>query len=210
MTKRKIIESIHRILKGGDVRSSTELTHKDIEFALNRAISTLLKMETINVTMPFGSYIPTHHMLATYEGVEVSDISNGRSKATLPATPISLPLGVGVFRITSSSCPDPFIPLEPGMLSVAQKVAHNRLKAMLGEELVAYEVSGKQVTFNRSKEEIGDTVTMQLLVMDIEAIDEDAELPLPPDLENAAVNMVLQQFGQWRPGDDSADNNDKP
>jgi hypothetical protein len=206
MTKRKIIESIQRILKGGDIRSSTELTHKDVEMALNRAISTLLKMETINVTMPFGSYIPTHHMIATYEGIEVTDIPNGRSKATLPATPMSLPMNVGIFRITSDCCPEPFIPLEAGMLSVAQGV--NRISAMLGQDLVAYEAAGKQVTFNRKKDEIG-TVTMQLLVMDIESIDEDAELPLPPDLENAAVNLVLQQFGQWRPGDDSADNNDK-
>lgn len=208
MTKRKIIESILRTLKGGDVRSSSQITAKDVEYALNRAISSLLKMEVMNVSMPFGSYIPTHHMLATYEGITVTDISDCRSKATLPATPIALPMNVGIFRVHSTNCPDPFVPLEPGMLSVAQGVAHSRLKAMLGEEIVAYEPAGRQLTFNRTADELG-TLTIQLLVTDIESIDEDAELPLPPDLENAAVTIVLQQFAQWRPHDNTNDNNDQ-
>lgn len=208
MTKRKLIERILRILKGGDVRNSTELNEADVEYALNAAIAEALKLETINVNLPFGSNIPIHQMIATYESIAVTDIDDCRSKATLPATPMTLPMQLGVWRVYSSTCPDPFIPLEPGMLQVAKKVKHNKIAAMLGQELVAYEVAGKELTFNRTTDDIGTTVTMQLLVSDVAALDEDDQLPLPPDLENRVVNRVLEQFGAWRPHDDSNDNND--
>lgn len=208
-SKRYLTESIRRIMAGGDPRSSFQVKDADIHASMGRAINALLKMEAVNFTYPFGTSIPTHHLIATFEGVEVvDDPTCKRSYAILPATPITLPMQLGVWRISNCDC-DFFVPLEPGMLNVASRVSHTPIAAMLGSEITAYEVAGSKVTFNRTKEQLGETVDIQLLTSDINDLDEYSQLPLPPDLELRVVEMVVREL-QQRPHDDSNDANDKP
>jgi len=195
-------------MAGGNVRSSFQVHEMDIRAALNRAVATLLKMDAVNVNFQYGSSIPTHHMVATYDAVPVMGGDCDRSYAILPATPMAMPMQMGIWKVGNCDC-DSFIPLEPGMLNVAGKIKHTALSAMLGEELIAYEPAGNKVTFNRSKEAIGETVSMQLLVMDIASMDEYSQLPIPQDMEDAAFKMVRQSL-QLVPHDDSNDSNDKP
>lgn len=205
MTTKGFIESIKRAMAGGNVRSSFQLQDADIKAALGRAVAQLLKMEAVNVNYQFGSSIPSHHLVATYDNVPVVDADCDRSYATLPATPMAMPMQLGVWRVWNCDC-DSFVPLEPGMLNIASGIKHTQLSAMLGDELIAYEVSGRKVTFNRPKSAIGDTVSMQLLTMDILGMDEYSELPIPQDLEEAVFRMVRQSL-QLVPRDDSNDGN---
>lgn len=207
-SKKYLTESILRILKGGNIRSSSNILEADIHASMGRHINALLKMEAVNFTYPFGTSIPTHHMIATYEDVAVNEISDERSYCTLPATPVALPMQIGIWRI--SNCDhDFFIPLEPGMLNVASKVNHTALSAILGDELIAYEPAGSKVTFNKPKALVGDTVTVQLLTTDIASLDDYALLPIPTDMESTIVNLVVNDF-KPRPHDDSNDANDTP
>lgn len=208
MTTKGFIEAIRRAMAGGNVRSSFQLHDADIKAAIARAAAQLLKLEAVNVNYQFGSSIPSHHLVATYENVPVFDSGCDRSYAMLPATPMAMPMQLGVWRIWNCDC-DSFVPLEPGMMNVAFGVKHTSLSAMLGSELTAYEVAGKKVTFNKPKEAIGDTVSMQLLTMDILGMDEYSELPIPQDMEEAVFRMVRQSL-QLAPHDDSNDSNDKP
>ena len=205
MTIKAFIESIQRTMAGGNVRSSFQVHEMDIRAALNRAVAALLKMDAVNVNFQYGSSIPTHHMVATYDAVPVVDSDCDRSYAILPATPMAMPMQMGIWNVGNCDC-DSFIPLEPGMLNVAGKIKHTAMSAMLGEELIAYEPSGSKVTFNRSREAIGETVSMQLLVMDIASMDEYSQLPIPQDMEDAAFKMVRQSL-QLVPRDDSNDGN---
>jgi len=207
-SKKYLTESILRILKGGNIRSSSNILEQDIHASIGRHINALLKMEAVNLTYPFGTSIPTHHMIATYEDVPVVNGDCDRSSAILPATPVALPMQIGVWRISNCDC-DFFIPLEPGMLNVASGVNHTAMSAMLGSELIAYEVSGNKVTFNRNSDALGGTVKIQLLTTDIASLDDYALLPIPPDMEAMIVNLVVRDF-QPRPHDDSNNSQDQP
>lgn len=203
-TKRQLIESVFRIVKGGDIRNSSEMHWKDVEYALNRAIAQLLKLDMVNVNTPFGNNLPAHNTIATYENVEVTDMSSTHSMATLPATPIAMPMGMGVFSITPCNCDDAIIPLEPGMMSLIKGIKH---QCLIGDQ-PAYELSGNKIKFNKTAEELGGCVNIQMLVADVAGLDEDAPIPLPEDMEYQAVQLALQQLN-WRPHDDSNDSNDK-
>lgn len=195
-------------MAGGNVRSSFQVHEADIRAALNRAVAQLLKMDAVNVNFQYGTSIPTHHMVATYDAVPVVDADCDRSYAILPATPMAMPMQMGIWRIWNCDC-DSFVPLEPGMLNIASNTTHTAMSAMLGDEIIAYEPAGTKVTFNRPKERIGDTVSMQLLVMDLNSMDEYSQLPIPQDMEEAVFRMVRQSL-QIAPHDDSNDGNDKP
>jgi len=208
MTVKGFVEALQRSMAGGNVRSSFQVHEADIRAALNRAVAQLLKMDAVNVNFQYGSGIPTHHMMATYDAVPVVDADCDRSYAILPATPMAMPMQMGIWRIWNCDC-DSFVPVEPGMLNIAGKVTHTAMSAMLGDEIIAYEPAGTKVTFNRSKEHIGDTVSMQLLVMDLNSMDEYSQLPIPQDMEEAVFRMVRQSL-QIAPHDDSNDGNDKP
>lgn len=208
MTIKAFIESIQMTMTGGNVRSSFQVHAANIRAALNRAVAQLLNAHAVSVNFQYGSSIPTHHMVATYDSVPVVDSDCDRSYAILPATPMAMPMQMGVWKVGNCDC-DSFVPLEPGMLNVAGKIKHTALSAMLGDELIAYEPSGNKVVFNRPKEAIGETVSMQLLVMDINSMDEYSQLPIPQDMEEAAFRMVRQSL-QIVPHDDSNDGNDKP
>lgn len=205
MTVKGFVEALQRSMAGGNVRSSFQVHEADIRAALNRAVAQVLKMDAVNVNFQYGSGIPTHHMMATYDSVPVVDADCGRSYAVLPATPMAMPMQMGIWRIWNCDC-DSFVPVEPGMLNIAGKVTHTAMSAMLGDEIIAYEPAGTKVTFNRSKEQIGDTVSMQLLVMDLNSMDEYSQLPIPQDMEEAVSRMVRQSL-QIVPRDDSNDGN---
>lgn len=209
MTIKGAVESCMRILKGGNLRSSSNLHENDVKASLSRAVNAVLKMESVMPANPFMSTaVPTHHLAATYENIPVTDIDCDRSTATLPVTPISLPLSMGVWSVYDC-LKRPIIPLEMGMLNMAEGVTHTGLSAMLGEKLLAYELQGNKLTFNKPKAIIGDTVTMVLLVVDMLTADEYSQLPVPPDMEAKVFEMVKIDL-QPRPHDDSADGNDKP
>jgi hypothetical protein len=203
-TKRQLVESVYRIVKGGDIRNSSEMHRKDVEYALNRAIAQLLKVDMINVNMPFGGNLPSHNIIATYENIDVTDIDDKSSYALLPATPIAMPMGIGIYTITPCNCHEAMIPLEPGMMAMIKGIKH---QCLIGDQ-AAYEAAGNRVKFNKTKEELGGCVTVQMLVSDVSELDEDAPMPLPEDLAYQAVQLALQQLN-WRPHDDSNDSNDK-
>lgn len=208
MTIKGFVEAIQRAMAGGNVRSSFQVHEAEIRAALNRAVAQLLKMDAVNVNFQYGSSIPAHHMVATYDSVPVIDSGCDRSYAMLPATPMAMPMQMGIWSVGNCDC-DSFVPLEPGMMNIAGKVGHTAMSAMLGEELIAYEPSGNKLTFNRPKERIGEAVSMKLLVMDLNSMDEYSQLPIPQDMEEAVFRMVRQSL-QLAPHDDSNDGNDKP
>lgn len=209
MTKKSIVEQIKRIMAGGNPRSSFQVHERDIEAALGRAISTLLKLETVNINFAFGSSIPPFQAVATYTGIELTNIDCDRSTCTLPAVPMTLPDQMGIYWVNKTGCCDFIVPVQPGMLGMAQGVTHTALSAMLGSEIEAYEPNGMTLTFNRTKEQLGGSVDIKLIIMDVLSLDEYSQLPIPQDLESAAVNMVLKEL-QQRPKDNTNDSNDQP
>lgn len=208
MTKRAMIEAIMRIIKGGDPRSSTQLKEADVSAAIGRALNQLLKTEAITMTDPFGTSVLSHHLMAAYTSVPVVDTACNRSKAVLPAMPISLPMNRGIWQVTKAGCYEFIVPLEPGMMAMATNVSHTALSAVLNSDMIAYEPTGNEIHFNRPASEVGP-VDIKLLLVDIAQLDEYAQLPIPADMEAPVVDAVLKEL-QFRPHDTAADGNDSP
>ena len=64
------------------------------------------------------------------------------------------------------------------------------------------------VTFGKAKADVGDTVTIQLLISDISGLDEYQQLPIPGDMEAKVVEMVKRELS-LAPHDNSNDGNDQ-
>lgn len=207
MIVKSFVESAMRILKGGNVRSSSNLHENDVKASLARAIAFLVKKEV--VTQMDGSSVPDYLMIGTYENIPVEAIDDGYSYALLPVPTVALGRSKGIMKVAKTGCYDFIVPLEPGMMSVAKKVNHTALAAILDSEIVAYEPRRDRVVFNRNKDEMGDSVYMHLVVTDVLQLDDYSQLPIPQDMEGQAMQMVLAEL-QGRPHDDTNDANDRP
>lgn len=207
MTTKAFVESALRVLKGGNVRSSTGLREEDVKASLGRAIAFLVKKSV--VTEMDGTSVPDYLMIGTYENIAVQAIDDNHSYALLPVPTVALGRSRGIAKVAKTGCYDFIVPLEPGMMSVAQKVNHTALSAILESEIVAYEPHRDRVVFNRSKAEMGDTVYMHLVVTDVLQLDDYSQLPIPQDMEAEAMRMVLAEL-QQRPHDDVNDSQDRP
>jgi hypothetical protein len=207
MVLKSFVESAMRILKGGNVRSSSNLHENDVKASLARAIAFLVKKES--VTQMDGTTVPDYLMVGTYEDIPVVAIDDDHSYALIPVPTVNLGRSKGIMKVAKTGCYDFIVPLEPGMMSVAQKVNHTALAAILDSEIIAYEPHRDRVTFNRSKEQMGDTVYMHLVVTDVLQLDDYSQLPIPQDMEGQAMQMVLAEL-QGRPHDNQNDGVDAP
>ena len=204
--KRRISEAVLRQLNGGNPKGSSKFKEPEVKITICQVIAELLKLETVNLNLPFGS-APPHAMVATYDDVAVTAIDDKYCKITLPAQPISLPMQMGVWLVyRDMDCP--FIPVQPGQMHLAVGSKHTNVSAMIGDKLIPYEPQGKILKVRRSKDDIGDTVTVQLLVIDPDTITDSDMLPLPQDLENQVIIKTLERYGVTLPKDNTPDNLD--
>src|SRR4030042_171686 len=97
-TKYKIAESIVRIFNGGEIPVATKMKINEAKYAVEQCLNKMLKMEYLNTNIPMGELIPNGASVATYTGITVSQYGT-RSKSTLPAMPLKLPRGIGVYEI---------------------------------------------------------------------------------------------------------------
>jgi len=132
----------------------------------------------------------------------------GTSKATLPAQPIHLPRGMGVWRVGDPADPfSSYIPVQSGRMPIAQGVGHTNLDGMLGG-LTAYTwQTQKEVVFNKPASAMPSNVELELLVVDPAQLGETDMLPIPADMEDEVINMVLQKLQPQRKADETTDQN---
>ncbi len=197
-TKYKLAEQIGGILRGSDLSAGSSLELPEIMELVGQVINGLLKTEQYNVMNEMaatGSIVPTGLVIATYDNVAVSAYKTDYSIATLPATPVRLPKGMGVFHIGGVNSPfDSYIPVEPGMLQMVS--GEPLISDVLGQ--VAYEVHGNSVVFNKNLTTQSPAVTavfMRLVVMDISAYSDFDPLPIPADMEEKVITGVLKILG---------------
>lgn len=129
--------------------------------------------------------------------------------ATLPAQPISLPRGMGIWRVYRPGQPNsPFIPLSSQVMSIATNITHTNLSGVLGA-LTAYEyIDNTSIRFNQPASVVGTTVSMQLLVVDYTA-NPDSILPVPADMEEEIIRAAIDVLRVQPPLDNNNDENDR-
>jgi hypothetical protein len=99
LTKKIISDQVLFRLYGGFPDLSAPVQEEDVWKATEQKVNSLFKLRHLDTTLPSGETIPENTMIATYEGIAVTGLDNGTSKALLPAIPISLPKNMGVYLI---------------------------------------------------------------------------------------------------------------
>lgn len=194
LTKGRLREEIKKILDSGEIQTASSVSDGEINYSIGQVINKLLKTDYFQVNMAMGESIPNGAVVATYEDNVVTKSTNGKSQTTLPAKPMKLPRGMGVFSIFFPEKPDQeFIPLQMGQGSLIK--SQPMINDLLGQ--VGFEIFGEKVSFTKDitdgQNEV--VVTIRLVVMDITLYDDYDLLPVPPELEWDIKLEVLKLYG---------------
>lgn len=205
-TKYKIAEQIGRLAKGSDIPAASSLKRQEINELVGQVINQLLKVESYKIlNEQTGDIVPHGLVIATYDPVAVTAYKTNYSKATLPATPVRLPKGMGVYHIGGVN--DPFnshIPVPPGLFQMVSE--EPLISDLLGQ--YAYEVHGNEVIWTKNLTTETPAITevmMRLVVMDISEYDDFAPLPIPADMEIDVIGGVLKILGVKQQPDNKVD-----
>lgn len=190
-TKYKIAEQVVRILNGGEIASASKVKINEAKIAVEQCINKMLKMEYLSTNVPLGEVIPNGASIATYEDIEVVQYGT-RSKSTLPAMPIKLPRGLGVYQIFDPANMDcPFIPLEMGQKGLLS--TQPLISGLLGQ--VGYEWYGNQIIYTSDlTQPTAIEVTVRLVVLDASQYSDWDVLPVPAEMEFEVVQEVVRMF----------------
>jgi len=202
-TKKKISEQIQRLLSGNPIVAA-RVHINDIKLLVEQFSNQLLKADHFSVNMPEGDTVPNNCMVFSYE-IPVTTYKTTKSKAVLPAIPISLPRNMGVLHISKVDAIDEaFIPIPTSMFGIIKP------QALLGDlsGLIGYEVVGRDVIFTKNLPALGvSSVYIRLVGLDLAQLGDYDLLPLSADMEAQLVTQVYNILAQVPPAD-KQNNND--
>lgn len=190
-TKYTLAEQVVRVFNGGEIPVATKLKINEAKLGVEQVLNKMLKLEYLNTNIPMGELIPNGAAIATYEGIAVAQYGT-RSKSTLPAMPLKLPRGIGVYQIFDPANLDcPFIPLEMGQQCLLS--SQPLINDLLGQ--VGYEWYGMDIIYTTDLTQPDPIeVTMRLVVMDISQYTDWDILPVPAEMEWDVINEVVKLY----------------
>lgn len=190
-TKYRLAEQVVRLLNGGNIPVATKVKIDEAKLAIEQCLNKMLKMEYLNTNVPFGELIPNGASVATYENIPVVQYGT-RSKSKLPAMPLKLPRGIGVYEIFDPANMDcPFIPLEMGQKGLLS--TQPMISGLLGQ--VGYEWYGMDIIYTTDLTQPDPIeVTMRLVVLDISQYTDHDILPIPADMEWDCIQEAYKLF----------------
>jgi hypothetical protein len=98
-SKYLMAEQVIDLLKGGGASAATSIEMPVIIKMIEQLCNAALKVEWFTAVSPTGETIPDGLVLATYENLSVVKYKQKFSRVQLPAIPISLPRGMGVYFV---------------------------------------------------------------------------------------------------------------
>ena len=130
--------------------------------------------------------------------------SDLQATATLPAQPINLPRGMGVWRVYSRKNPSvSWIPIQAGSTFMLDGMIDDSI-----DLLNTYEYfDNKTLYFNSTVGEIPTDMKVQMVVVDPDQISETDLLPIPADMEEDVILDVLKIVGMNEQEDNLNDGN---
>jgi len=181
-SKYKLAEQCRSLLGKGD--------WQEIMVAVTQALASVVKQEFFNgkqdgVTEINGGFI------YNFNNVAVSlDTSRNRYYAIMPATYVNLPHDYGVVSVSSMKSEDqPFI-----RISVGQTGLFRGLDAEGMEGNQTYYVEGTRIYFPKLVQSDNVTELLVKLAVSLDGIDDDTDLNLSPDVQDAVITLVVQKY----------------
>jgi len=205
MTIGILAERIHRIYSGGIPSLDGGIKMADIKHLVIDNINSLLKVEMISLNKQEGDNYPTNLMIATYEDIDVVAFNTVQSRAELPAIPVSLPLGMGVWSVApdtqTTTAHDVFVPLQTSQWSLIKDFS-----PLVGSGKVlgnyVYTLDGKYITFPTDIHVAMPKIVIKLVILDISTLGDFDLLPMPADYSDQVIKNVLSILGVVPPVED--------
>lgn len=189
----RLTEEIKKILDNGSIQLASNVSWGEVKIAIGQVANAMLKIDYLNINQKLNEKIPNNTVIATYEGIAVTQYGTGKSKALLPIRPLQLPRNIGVFSVYINDMPDDeFIPMQMGQQAMAK--SQPLLNDIFGQ--VSYEVKGMELRFNKDLTLLfpRETITVELAIMDISNYGDYDPLPITPEHEFEIKKQVLALF----------------
>jgi hypothetical protein len=198
-TKYSIAEQVLRRVKAGRPDLATKLDIEDLIIMVPQIAAKEMKAGYFGQTLPTGETIPDGLMLVKYN----LPVNKTGTKHTieLPARPIHLPRGMGLFEIADPENPYAvFIPAISGQLAM---LGSQSMISDLGGSNAYEPDSGNKVAFYKP---VGpDTLSVRLFIADIGSLSDTDPIPVPQDIELAIVDALYERFIQEPPANKNND-----
>lgn len=182
-TRKKLCEQCERLYMRSydreDVKPKVE--RREIALLVDQAANEILSLSFKQAATIGVVEIPTC-MIATYNTIEVKS-ANGQYYITLPATPLALPMDMGVWNITPAPTGISYIPIKSEFWNLLGSEDEGLL-----EEGIGFHVKGRKVFFTKQP---AASVNIELLIVDPALLEEHDPYPVPPDMELSVVERVV-------------------
>lgn len=186
MTTRKKIKEQVQLLYNQFVDKNgfnDEIDVRLIDILIEQSINRFLKVQVVSNIKAGNIEIPTCNIIE----YTLTPTSN---TVTLPVFPMTLPLDMGVWKVSLVSNGLAMIPINATMSNV-----YGPTNASFLENQTGYTVKGNKIKFTTT---VTDPVVVELLVSDFGTTGENDPLPVSPDVEADVVTDVLDRISQGR------------
>jgi hypothetical protein len=186
MTTRKKIREQVQLLYNQFVDKNgfnDEIDVRLIDILIEQSINRFLKVQVVSNIKAGNIEIPTCNIIE----YTLTPTSN---TVTLPVFPMTLPLDMGVWKVSLVSNGLAMIPINATMSNV-----YGPTNASFLENQTGYTVKGNKIKFTTT---VTAPVVVELLVSDFGTTGENDPLPVSPDVEADVVTDVLDRISQGR------------
>ena len=224
MTKNAIIELVLRRLEGGDYADS-QFTEAEIAYYIETAFNKLYKVAATDL-LAQGINIPESTMLAKFEvtGTKGQDGAPAQEsyevnyyEITLPASPINLPNGMGLFKLypkgrSAGGARRELVPIPNGQQFLMQS---SIISTDFLENLDHYEWEGGRTVYAKFSDQdpvtdINKTFIVFMVVNNFVGSTGNSEINFPQDMISDIVTMTVQLLTGAVEDDSSTNFNNKP
>lgn len=161
-----------------------ELDVRIIDLYVEQSINRLLKVQVIQNLKSGNIEIPSCNIIEY-------TLTPAANKVTIPVVPMSLPMEMGIWKVSLSSAPAvAFIPINTTMSNVYGGTNVDYIEGQTG-----YTVKGNVISFTKS---VTTSVLVELLVSDFQTTGLEDLLPISPDLEADIITDVLDRVSQGK------------
>lgn len=209
MRKGTFCDSVLRLLSSGSYNKSEFLfQRRDVAEYLNDAIGKVIEANFFSeYNLGLKGNIDAG-FLTTFPNVAVSfDQTRQLYYSDLPALPIALPSGLGVFEISPMQDQrSAFVPLLPGQAGLFKGLEAENLFGEVGARQEGRKIWYKNI--NLTGENI--TAVLMNIACDTETLSMDDQLPLPPNYRTQVREQVLNFMGFGLAGQPDSNINKQP
>ena len=195
ITRQVLAERVLRILEKEGQSKEATYDIREVKREIDNVANSILKLEWFG-NKKEGDKALRSHYLAEFTGVTIVD-NSGNNYAVIPVPYISLPMGMGIFRVAPEQGADTgkaMIPLNPYDMDLL-----SGLPAGTFERQWSYELRRDRIYFgtNNSQDLITagvTTVSMTIVIIDPSEVADTAQYPLMPEQVSELIMKTVKFF----------------